>query len=109
MVWYSYLFQNFPQFVVIYTVKAFHIVNEEDVFLEFPCFLYDPVNIGNWISGSSAFCKPNLNSWKFLVHVLLKSCLKGFEYKLTSMQNECKCMIVGTFFGIAFLWDWNEN
>ena len=82
MVWYSYLFQNFSQFVGIYTVKAFHIVNEADVFLEFPCFLYDPVNTGNLISGSSAFCKSSMYSWKFRVHVLLKSCLKGFEYNL---------------------------
>ena len=94
MVWYSYLFQNFPQFVVTYTVKAFHIVNEADVLLEFPCFLYDPVNIGNLTSGSSAICTPSLYSWKFLVHVVLKSCLMGFEYNLTSMQNECNCIIV---------------
>ena len=94
MAWYSYLFQNFSQFVVIYAVKAFHIVNEANVFLEFPCFLYDPVNTGNLISGSSAFCKPSLNSWKFLVHVLLRSCLKGFEYNLASTQNECNYMIV---------------
>ena len=60
MVWYSYLFQNFSQFVGIYTVKAFHIVNEADVYLEFPCFLYDPVNTGNLISGSSAFCKSSI-------------------------------------------------
>ena len=84
------------QFVVIHTVKGFHIVKEEeaDVFLEFPCFLYDPVNVGNWISGSSAFSKPSLYIWKFLVHLLLKLYLKDFEDNLTSMQNECNCMVV---------------
>ena len=81
MVWYSHLFQNFPQFVVIHTVKGFGVVNEAevDVFMEFPCFLQDPVNIGNSISGSSAFSKPSLNIWKFSVHVLLKARLKDFE------------------------------
>ena len=79
MIWYSCLFKNFPQFVVIHTVKAFSIVNEADVFLEFPCFLHDPVNVGNLISGSSASSKPSLHSWKFLVHILLKPSLKGFE------------------------------
>ena len=79
MVWYSHLFQNFPQFVVIHTVKAFSIVNEADVFLEFPCFLHDPVNVGNLISGSSASSKPSLHSWQFLVHILLKPSLKDFE------------------------------
>ena len=81
MVWYTYLFQNFPQFVVIYTVKAFHVVNEADVFLEFPCFLYDQVNIGNLISGSSAFCKPSLYIWYFSVHTLLND----FRHNITSM------------------------
>ena len=79
MVWYSHLFKNFPQFVVIHTVKAFSIVNEADVFLEFPCFLHDPVNVGNLISGSSASSKPSLHNWKFLVHILLKPSLKDFE------------------------------
>ena len=73
MVWYSYLFQNFPQFIVIHTVKGFGIVNkvEIDVFLELPCFFDDPVDVGNLISGSSAFSKTSLNSWKFTVHILL--------------------------------------
>ena len=73
MVWYSYLFNNFPQFVVIYTVKGFSIVNEEeiDILLEFSCFLYDPVDVGNLISGSSAFSKSSLNIGKFLVHIPL--------------------------------------
>ena len=82
MVWYSHLFKNFPQFVVIHTVKCFSIVNEAevDIFLEFPCLLYDPADIGNLISGSSAFPKTSLNIWKFLVHVLLKPSLKDFEH-----------------------------
>ena len=82
MVWYSYLFKSFLQFVVIHTVKGFHVVNEAevDVFLEFPCFYYDPMNVGNLISGSSAFSKPSLYVWKFLAHMLLKPSLKDFEY-----------------------------
>ena len=78
VVWYSNLFWNFPQCIVIYTVKGFSIVNkaEVDVFLEFLCFSYDPMDVGNLISGSSAFSKSSLNIWKFLVHILLK--LDGF-------------------------------
>ena len=75
MVWYSHLFQNFPQFIVIHTVKSFDIVNkaEIDVFLELSCFFHDPVDVGNLISGSSAFSKTSLNIWKFMVYVLLMS------------------------------------
>ena len=74
MVWYSHLLKNFPQFVVIYTVKRFGIMNKAivDVFLEFSCFFYDPTDVGNLISGSSAFCRSSLNIWKFIVHILLK-------------------------------------
>ena len=81
MVWYSHLFKNFPQFVVIHTVKGFSIVNEAevDVFMEFPSFLYDPTYITNLISGFSAFSKPSLYIWKFSVHVLLKPSLENFE------------------------------
>ena len=78
MVWYSHLFQNFPQFAVIHTVKDFSVVNEADVFLEFSCFFYDLADVGNLISGSSAFSKSSLYIWKFLVHVLLKPRLKDF-------------------------------
>ena len=111
VVWYSHLFKNSPQFVVIHTVKSLSIVNEaeEDVFLEFPCFLYDPMSVGNLISGSFAFSRPSLYTWKFLVHVLLKPSLKDFEHNLTSMRNEHSCTAVWTFFDIALLWDWNEN
>ena len=99
MVCHFYLFKNFKQFVVIHTVKGFSI--EVDVFLEFPVFLCDPTNVGNLISSSSAFSKPNLYIWKFLVHTLLKPSLKDLEYNLANMFNECKCMIVWTFFGIG--------
>ena len=109
VVWYSYLFKNFPQFIVIHIVKGFGLVNkaEVDVFLELSCFFSDPVDVGNVISGSSAFSKSNLNIWKFTVHVLLKPGLENFEH--TSMWYECNCAVVWAFFGIAFLWDWNEN
>ena len=111
VVWYSHLFKNFPQFVVIHTVKGFHIVNETevDVFLEFSCFLYDSMDVGNLISGSSAFFKSSLNICKVSVHVLLKPSLKDFEHDFASMWNECNHVVVWTFFGIAVLWDWNEN
>ena len=82
MVWYSRLFQNFPQFIMIHTVKGFGIVNkaEIDVFLELSCFLHDPADVGNLISGSSAFSKTSLNMWKFTVHVFLKPGLENFEH-----------------------------
>ena len=82
MVWYSHLFQNFPQFIVIHTVKSFGIVNkvEIDVFLELSCFFDDSADVGNLISGSSSFSKASLNIWKFSVHVLLKPGLENFEH-----------------------------
>ena len=82
VVWYSYLLKNFPQFVVIHTVKGFSIVNkaEIDVFLEFLCLFNDPMDVGNLISGSSTFSKPRLNIWKFMVHLLLKPGLENFEF-----------------------------
>ena len=111
VVWYSHLFQNFPQFFVIHRVKGFGIVNktEIDVFRELSRFFDDPLDVGNLISGSSAFSKTNLNIWKFTVHVLLKPGLENFEHHFTSMWDECNCAVVWAFFGIAFLWDWNEN
>ena len=111
VVWYSHLFQNFPQFVVIHTVKGISVVNkaEVDVFLDLSCFFHDPVDVGNLISGSSAFSKTNLNIWKLVVHILLKPGLENFEHYFTSVWNECNCAVVWAFFGIAFLWNWNEN
>ena len=87
MVWYSQLFKNFPQFVMIQTVKDFGTVNkiEVDVFLELSCFFNDPVDVGNLISGSSAFSKSSLNIWKFTDHVLLKPGLDNFEHYFASM------------------------
>ena len=87
MVWYSHLFQNFPRFIVIHTVKAFGIVNKAEigVFLELSCFLDDPVDVGNLISGSSAFSKTSLNIWKFMVNVLLKPGLENFEHFFISV------------------------
>ena len=84
-------------------------ISELGVFMEFSCFLYDPVNAGNLISVPLAFSKYSLYIWKFSVHVLLKPSLKDFEHNLTSMGNECSCLVVWTFFGIALPWDWNEN
>ena len=111
VVWYFHLLKNFPQFVVIYTIKAFGIINkaEVDVFLEPSYFFYDPAYIGNLISGSSAFSKSSLNIWKFTVHVLLKLGLENFECYFASVGDECNRVVVWTLFGIGLLWDWNEN
>ena len=87
VVWYSHLFKNSPQFVVIHTVKGFGVVNKAEVglFLELSCFFYDPTNVDNLISGSFAFSKPSLYIWKFSVHMVLKPSLKDFEHNLASM------------------------
>ena len=87
VVWYFHPLKNFPQFVVIHTVKGFGIVNnaEIDVFLELSCFFNDPMDVGNWISGSSAFSKSNLNIWNFLVHLLLKPSLENFQHYFASV------------------------
>ena len=87
MVWYSHLFKNVPQFVVIHTVKGFGVVNkaEVDVFLELSCFFNDPMDVGILIFGSSAFSQTRLNIWNFTVHVLLKSGLENFEHCFTSV------------------------
>ena len=102
MVWNSHLFKNFPQFVVIHIVKGFSGVNEA----ELPCFLHDPVEVENLISGFSAFSKPSLYSWKFSVHILLKPSLEDCEHDLASMLNEYNCAVVEhsltlPFFGIG--------
>ena len=103
VVWYSHLLKNFPQFVVIYTVKGFGIINKAGVgvFLEFSCFFHDPT--------VPVFSKSSLNIWEFWVHILLKPGLENFEHYSDSMWNECNCVVVWAFFGISLLWDWNEN
>ena len=100
VVWYSHLFQNFPQFVVFHTVKGFGIVNKAkaDVFLELSCFFDDPKDVGNLISGFSAFSKSSLNIWKFMVHVLLKPGLENFAHYFASVWDECSCVVVWAFF-----------
>ena len=112
LVWNSHLFQNFPQFIVTHTVKSFGIVNKAEIdvfFLYLSCFFHDPADVGNLIFGSSAFSEISLNIWNFLVHVLLKPGLENFEHYFTSMWDECICAVVWAFFGIAFLWNWNEK
>ena len=110
VVWYSHLFQNFPQFVVIYTVKGFSIVNEVDVFLEFSCFFDDLVDVGNLISGSSLpFLKPAWTSGSSQFTYCWSLAWRILSITYTSVWDECNCAVVWAFFGIAFLWDWNEN
>ena len=107
LVWYSHLFKNFLQFLVIHTVKGFGIVKkaEIDVFLELSCFFDDPADVGNLISGSSAFSKTILNIWKFMVHVLLKPGLENFEYYFAGMWDESNCVVIWTCFGIGLKTD----
>ena len=111
VIWYSHLLKNFPQFVVIHTVKGSGIVNkaEVDVFLECSWFFDDPTDVGNLISGSSAFSKSSLNICKLPVYVLLKPHLENFEHYVASVWDKCSCVVVWTFLCIAFLWDWNKN
>ena len=107
VVWDCHLFKNF---IVIHTVKGFGVISEEvDTFLVFFWFFYDPEDVGNLISGSSAISKSSLNIWKFMVHVLLKPVLENFEHYFAIVWDDCNCAIGWTFFDIAFLWDWNEN
>ena len=95
MVWHSHLFKNFPQFVVIHTVKGFVVVNEAEVdaFPEFSCIFNDPKDVGNLISGSSTFSESNLNIWKFPVCVKLKPHLENFEYWFASLRDEYNCVV----------------
>ena len=111
VVWYSYLLKNFPQFVVIHTVKGCGIVNKAEIddFLELSCFFNDSTDVGNLISGSSAISKSSLNIWKLTVHILLKPGLENFEHYFANMSDECNCVVVWTLFGIAFLWDLNQT
>ena len=96
---------------MIHTVKGFSVANEAEVnvFLEHSCFFYDSTDVGNLIFCSSAFSKSSLNICKCSVHILLKPSLENFQDYFASVWDECKCAVVWTFFGIAFLWDWNEN
>ena len=111
MVWYSHLLKNFPQFIVIYIVKGFGIVNkaEVDIFLELSCFFNYPMDVGNLISVPLPFLKIQLVHLEVLVHILLKLSLVSFECYFASMWDECNCVVIWAFFGNAFLWDWNEN
>ena len=108
VVCYAHLFQNFPQFIVIHTVKGFGIVNkaEIDVFLEVSCFSNDPAAIWSLVPLSS---KTSLSIWKLTVYVLLKPALENFEHYFTKVWDEHNCVVVWAFFGFALLWDWNEN
>jgi len=107
LVWFLHLLKNFPQFVVIHTLKGCGIVSkaEVDVFLELSCFFDDPTDVGNLISGSSAFSKSNLNIREFTVHVLLKPGLENFENYFASMWDECNCVVVWAYFGIGMKTD----
>ena len=110
VVWYSHLFQNFPEFVVIHTVKGFGIVIKAEVKVSGTLMLFQIQQIlAIWSLVPLPFLKPDWTSGTFVVHVLLKPGLENFEQSFTSMWDECNCVVVWAFFGISFLWDWNEN
>ena len=114
VVWYSYLFQNFPQFIVIHTVKGFGIVNkaEIDVFLQLSCFFDDPADVGNLISASSAFSKSSLNIWKFMVHVLLAWRILSFTLlvcEMSAVVRQFEHSLALTFFGIGMKTDLSQS
>ena len=96
---------------MIHTVKGFGMVNktEVDIFLKLPSFLYDPVNVGNLISGSSSFSKTSLDFWQFLVHIMLKPSLQDFKHDYTSMGDECNFLMISTFFSTTLLGNWDED
>ena len=110
MVWYSHLYKSFPQFVMVHAVKGFSIVNETeiDVILKFPCFLYSPADVSNLTSSSSSFFKPRLDIWTFLFGIILKPSMQNFKYDLTSMGDQCNCLVVSTFFGTTLLGNWDK-
>ena len=110
VVWYSHPFENFSQFVVTHIIKGFGLVSEAnvDVFLEFSCFFYDWIDVGNLISGSSDFSKSSLNIWKFSVHVLLKPGLDNFEHYFASVWDKCNCVVEYSL-TLPFFGDWSEN
>ena len=111
VVWYSHLFQNFPQFIVIHTVKGFGIVNKAEIDVFSGTLLLFRWSSECWQFDlcSSAFSKTSLNIWKFTVHILLKPGLENFEHYFTSMWDVCNWGVIWAFYGIAFLWDWNDN
>ena len=111
VIWYSHRLKNFPQFVVMHTVKGFGIISkaEVDIFLKLSCFYCDPTDVGSLVSGSSNFSKSSLNIWKFMVLLLLTPVLKNFDHSFASVWDAWDCVVVWAFFGIAFLWDLNEN
>ena len=111
MVWYSQLFKNVPEFVVVYTVKGFGIVNKEevDVFLELSCFFDDSANVGNLISGSSVFSKSSFVFWKSMFRIMLKPSMQDFKHDLTSTGDDYDCLIVSIFFSTPFLGNWDED
>ena len=111
MVCYYYLFKSFPQLIMIHTVKGIGLADETEVdgFLEFPSFLYDPVNVGNLLSCSSSISKPSSDIWKFLVCIMLKPSMQDFKHDLTSMGDECIYPMVSTFFSITLLRIWDED
>ena len=96
---------------MIHTVKGFSVVDitEIEVFLKFPCFLYNPANVGNLISSSSSFSKPSLDIWKFLVCIMPKSSMQDFKRDLTSMGDEWSCPVVSTFFGTTCFENWDQD
>ena len=108
VVWYFHLFKNFPQFIVMHTVKDFGVVNKADVFLEPSCFFNDPTGVGNLISAPLPFLNPAWTSGSLWFTQTLPG-LENFEHYFTSMWDECNCVVVWAFFGIAFPWDGNEN
>ena len=109
MVWYSHLFKNFQQFFVIHTIKGFSIVHETEVGVFWNSLAFSMIQrrLAIWSLVPLPFQR--LNIWKFSVHILLKTCLENFEHYLDKSVNECNCIVVLKFFGISFLWDWNEN
>ena len=110
VVWYSQLFQNIPQFVVIHTKALMSSIKQKWMFfLKLSCFFYDPTDVGNLVSGPTAFTKCSLYIWNFSVHGLLKPNLENFEHAFTSVWDDCHCVVVWTFFGIAFLLDCSDN
>ena len=95
VIWYSHLYKDFPQFLVIHTVKAFGIVKiRSRCFLELSCFFDDMTDVGNWISGSSAFSKSSLKIWKFMFHILLKPDMENFEHYFANVRDECHCVVL---------------